>query len=67
MNRTGRDTLELIGQVEGLTLEFKSDLKCLADREMVTAVAAMSELETICSTVCSLSMNMPSEQKIFGA
>jgi hypothetical protein len=63
MNTTGRDTLELIGQGEGLMLEFKSNPKGLTDRELVTAVIAMRGLEAICSTVCSPSIQLLPEHK----
>jgi predicted HTH transcriptional regulator len=37
--------LKLIQQGESLTLEFKSDLKCLPDRELVAAVVALANTE----------------------
>ncbi|MDO8939974.1 MAG: putative DNA binding domain-containing protein [Methylicorpusculum sp.] len=45
MNETERQILELIGQGESLTLEFKSDLKSLPDRELIAAVVALANTE----------------------
>ncbi|OPY81707.1 MAG: Divergent AAA domain protein [Syntrophus sp. PtaU1.Bin005] len=45
MNETKRQILELIHQGENLTTEFKSDLKCLPDRELVAAVVALANTE----------------------
>lgn len=45
MNTAEREITELIGQGEKLTLEFKSDLKCLPDRELVAAVVALANTE----------------------
>ena len=36
---------DLLRQGERLTLEFKSDLKCLPDRELVAAVVALANTE----------------------
>jgi ATP-dependent DNA helicase RecG len=45
MNETEQQLLELIDQGESLTVEFKSDLKCLPDRELVAAVVALANTE----------------------
>jgi len=45
MNTTECEKLGLIGQGEGLKLEFKSDLKCLLDRELVAAVVSLANTE----------------------
>lgn len=45
MSETKRQILELIHQGENLTTEFKSDLKCLLDRELVAAVVALANTE----------------------
>jgi len=45
MNDTERELLELINQNESLTVEFKSDLKCLPDRDLVAAVVALANTE----------------------
>jgi ATP-dependent DNA helicase RecG len=45
MNETEQQILELIDQGESLTVEFKSDLKCLPDRELVAAVVALANTE----------------------
>lgn len=37
--------LDLISRGESLTLEFKSDLKCLPDRELVAALVALANTE----------------------
>jgi len=45
MDDTERQLLELIDQGESLTVEFKSDLNCLRDRELVAAVVALANTE----------------------
>lgn len=45
MVATEREIVELIERGESLTLEFKSDLKCLPDRELIIAVVALSNTE----------------------
>lgn len=45
MDTHEQDIKKRIQQGESLTLEFKSDLKCLADRELVTAVVALANTE----------------------
>ena len=45
MDAHEQDIKKRIQQGESLTLEFKSDLKCLADRELVTAVVALANTE----------------------
>lgn len=45
MSENERQLLELIQQGEGLTLEFKSDLKLLSDRELVAAVVALANTD----------------------
>ena len=45
MYETERQILELISQGESLTLEFKSDLKSLPDRELIAAVVALANTE----------------------
>lgn len=42
MNASEREILALIRQGESLTLEFKSDLKCLPDRDLVAAVVSLA-------------------------
>lgn len=39
------EIMDLLRQGESLTLEFKSDLKCLSDRELVAAVVALANTE----------------------
>ena len=51
MDAHEQDIKKRIQQGESLTLEFKSDLKCLADRELVTAVVALANTE---AAICSL-------------
>ena len=45
MDADKRELLDLIQQGESLTLEFKSDLKCLPDRKLVAAVVALANTE----------------------
>jgi ATP-dependent DNA helicase RecG len=45
MDVNEQQILKLIRQGESLTLEFKSDLKCLPDRELVAAVVALANTE----------------------
>lgn len=45
MSEIERQTLELIRQGENLSVEFKSDLKCLPDRDLVAAVVALANTE----------------------
>ncbi len=45
METIEHDLLSLIQQGESLTLEFKSDLKCLADRELLAAVVSLANTE----------------------
>ncbi|MBW6509586.1 MAG: putative DNA binding domain-containing protein [Desulfuromonadales bacterium] len=45
MTENERQIPDLIQQGESLALEFKSDLKCLPDRELVAAVVAMANTE----------------------
>ena len=45
MNETEGRILDLIRQGESLTLEFKSDVKCLSDRELIAAIVAMANTE----------------------
>lgn len=45
MSETERQLLELIQQGESLTLEFKSDIKSLPDRELIAAVVALANTE----------------------
>jgi ATP-dependent DNA helicase RecG len=45
MNTNEHEIMKLIQQGESLTLEFKSDSKCLPDRELVAAVVAMANTE----------------------
>lgn len=45
MNETEHQLRELIGRGESLTMEFKSDLKSLPDRELVAAVVALANTE----------------------
>lgn len=42
MNTKEQELLALIRQSESMTLEFKSDAKCLPDRELVAAVVALA-------------------------
>jgi ATP-dependent DNA helicase RecG len=42
---SNKEIAELIGKGESLTLEFKSDLKCLPDRELVAAVVSLANTE----------------------
>jgi len=45
MSTDERELLDLIQQGESLTLEFKSDRKCLPDRELVAAVVSLANTE----------------------
>ncbi|MFQ6759450.1 MAG: ATPase [Deltaproteobacteria bacterium] len=45
MNENEHQILERIQQGESLVLEFKSDLKCLPDRELIAAVVALANTE----------------------
>lgn len=45
MHETEHQILELISQGESLTLEFKSDLKSLPDRDLIAAVVALANTE----------------------
>lgn len=45
MDVNEQQILKLIRQGASLTLEFKSDLKCLPDRELVAAVVALANTE----------------------
>lgn len=45
MNTNKHEIEELIQQGEGLALEFKSDLKCLPDRELVAAAVSLANTE----------------------
>lgn len=45
MNDTERDLLELIRGGENLTVEFKSDVKSLSDRDLIAAVVALANAE----------------------
>lgn len=45
MNTNEHEIEKLIQQGESLTLEFKSDLKCLPDRELVAAVVSLANTE----------------------
>jgi len=45
MSTDERELLDLIRQGESLTLEFKSDRKCLPDRELVAAVVSLANTE----------------------
>lgn len=45
MSEIERQMLELIHQGENLAVEFKSDLKCLPDRELIAAVVALANTE----------------------
>lgn len=45
MSGAENEIFELIRQGESLTVEFKSDLKCLPDRELVAAVVALANTE----------------------
>lgn len=45
MPATDAEILDLIEQGESLVLEFKSDVKCLPDRELIAAIAALANTE----------------------
>jgi len=45
MSWSSNDIIERIKDGESLTLEFKSDLKCLSDRELVAAVVSLANTE----------------------
>lgn len=45
MDMNEHEILELIQQGESLVLEFKSDIKCLPDRELIAAVVALANTE----------------------
>ena len=45
MTESERQLQEMLQQGENLMVEFKSDLKCLPDRELVAAVVAMANTE----------------------
>jgi ATP-dependent DNA helicase RecG len=45
MNRDEHNIRELIAQGESLGLEFKSDLKCLSDRDLVSAVVSLANTD----------------------
>lgn len=45
MDMNEHEILELIQQGESLVLEFKSDLKCLSDRDLVAALVALTNTE----------------------
>ena len=45
MSETERQLLQQIEQGENLSVEFKSDAKCLPDRELVSALVAMANTE----------------------
>jgi len=45
MDTSGHQIDVLIRQGEGIALEFKSDLKCLPDRELVVAVVSLANTE----------------------
>ena len=45
MDENGQDIEKLIMRGESLSLEFKSDLKCLPDRELVSAVVSLANTE----------------------
>ncbi|MDR3554009.1 MAG: ATP-binding protein [Syntrophobacteraceae bacterium] len=45
MDKGKRELNEILSQGEMLQIEFKSDLKCLSDRELVAAVGALAHTE----------------------
>lgn len=45
MHETEHDVPALVAGGENLTVEFKSDLKCLPDRELIAAVVALANTE----------------------
>jgi len=45
MHETEQDVPALVAGGENLTVEFKSDLKCLPDRELIAAVVALANTE----------------------
>jgi ATP-dependent DNA helicase RecG len=45
MNRDEHNIGELIAQGESLSLEFKSDLKCLSDRDLVSAIVSLANTD----------------------
>ncbi|PFG08046.1 ATP-dependent DNA helicase RecG [Marinobacter sp. LV10MA510-1] len=45
MNSAERDILELIHRGENLTVEFKSDVRSLPDRDLVAAVVSLANTE----------------------
>lgn len=45
MNQDNKKLLELIQQGESLTLEFKSDVKSLPDRDLIAAVVSLANTD----------------------
>ena len=45
MNQDNKDIKALIQQGESLTLEFKSDVKSLPDRDLIAAVVSLANTE----------------------